>query len=570
MQKTRKPLSPARRVSRVIIWVALAVVLFMRVVVLPPVFQWERRGASPSWHQRQPRFRRAPTVMHPPMSEVPKDLLRIQIEIAPPDAERLRRYFWDGWQGRRQERPEVRATVREGGAVYTNVAVHLKGAAGSFRPFDDKPALTLSFAKYARGQRFHGYAKLSLNNSVQDRTYLCEAISRELFEAAGVPVPRVDFATVLINGVDKGLYVLAEGYNKDFLRRYYRNVNGNLYDGGFCREVNPNLEVNSGDHPDDRSDLRRLLAAASEPAAATRWNRLTQVLDTDRFITFLAMEVLLCHWDGYALNRNNYRLFHDLETDRLIFMPHGLDQMFDWPPGRFPPEGPILPTMNGLVAWAVMSTPQGGRQYLERLGTLRTNVLQEQVVTQRVGELAQRIRPTLAAYDPEAARRHDAAVASLCERITRRLRSVSEQLSAPREPMKFDASGTAPLTHWTPHVSPPRAPLTLEQVEEHGRRLLHITAGNAGGTGSWRSRVNLEGGQYRFEGRAKTSGGSRICLRISGARLPPQAVAGTDWVPLSYTLNVDGFMTEVELICEFSGTRGEAWFDLESLRLVRQ
>src|SRR5262249_22890778 len=157
-------------------------------------------------------------------------------------------------------------------------------------------------------------------------------------------VPRADFATVLLNGRDLGLYVMLEGYNKDFLRRYFKNVKGNLYDGGFCQEVGSGLTVNSGDHPDDRTDIDRLMAAAREPVE-TRWARLQEILDTDRFISMLAMEVLTCHWDGYGLNRNNYRLFHNLETDRMIFMPHGLDQMFDYPPGRYPAEGSIQPNM---------------------------------------------------------------------------------------------------------------------------------------------------------------------------------------------------------------------------------
>jgi len=246
----------------------------------------------------------------------------------------------------------------------------------------------------SKGRRFRGYSKLSLNNSVQDPTFLCEALCREMYEAAGVPVPRVDFATVLINGVDKGLYVLAEGYNKDFLRRYFRNVEGNLYDGGFVRDIHPDMQVNSGDFREDRSDLEGLLAASAVPKAPERWVRLGQVLDLDRFITLLALEVLMCHWDGYALNRNNYRLFHDRETDRMIFMPHGLDQMFDWPPGRFPADGPILPPMRGVVAQAVISTPQGRTRFLERLGTLCTNQFNERTITHRVQELARRIAPT--------------------------------------------------------------------------------------------------------------------------------------------------------------------------------
>src|SRR5262245_60903186 len=144
------------------------------------------------------------------------NVLRIQIEIPPKGMAMLRNTAW----GNGQQRPTARATVREGGKVYTNVAIHLKGAAGRFRPLDDKHGFTLNFEKFATGQSFHGLHKLSLNNSVQDPSFLAEKICRELFEAAGVPVPRASHAKLALNGRDLGLYVLTEGFNKQFLKRY--------------------------------------------------------------------------------------------------------------------------------------------------------------------------------------------------------------------------------------------------------------------------------------------------------------------------------------------------------------
>src|SRR5258706_9525456 len=137
---------------------------------------------------------------------------------------------------RRNDRNYVRATVKEGDTVYEEVGIHLKGAAGSHRPVDDgKPAFTLNFDKFVDHQNFHGLDKLSLNNSVQDGSYMTEAICSELFLAAGVPTARTTHARVWLNGRDLGFYVLKEGFDKTFLRRHFKNVNGNLYDGGFLR-----------------------------------------------------------------------------------------------------------------------------------------------------------------------------------------------------------------------------------------------------------------------------------------------------------------------------------------------
>jgi hypothetical protein len=178
----------------------------------------------------------------------------------------------------------------------------------------------------------------------------------------------------------------------------------------------------------------------------------------------------------------------------------------------------------------------------------------------------------LAAYNPSLAEWHDAAVTSLCDRISRRIRSVGDQLNRPRTPLDFNASGAAALNNWTRNLAQGSG-LRLDKMQEDGRQLLHLSAANQGGSGSWRTRVYLAGGRYRFEGRARASDsakGSGVCLRISGDRPALLPITGTDWTPLNYTFDIGGGGTEVVLVCEFSGSRGEVWFDTDSLRLVRE
>ena len=348
---------------------------------------------------------------------------RIQVFISGAGMSALR---VSGW-GNGQQRPTVKATVREGGRVYTNVAVHLKGSMGSFRPIDDNPALTLNFSKFASGQTFHGLHKLSLNNSIQDHSFLSEVICRELFEAAGVPVPRAAHATLALNGRYLGLRVLLEGASKQFVKRYFNDAKGNLYDGGFCQDITGALAVNSGDQPEVHSGLRALVSALREPDPAKRWSRLNQTLDMDRFISFLAMEILQCHWDGYAMNRNNWRIFHDMGANRMVFIPHGLDQMFGVK--RANPDYPILPLpMQGWVARTVVGNPEGRRLYLERLAQLYRQVFDVDAILVRVDALAAVIRPVIARTNPQAALRHDESVRRLKERIVQRGQSLKAQL----------------------------------------------------------------------------------------------------------------------------------------------
>ncbi len=576
MRAPQKLRSKPGKASRFVVWYVLAFVLFARYVWLPELWEMPIQVTPRLENQRQfqngpGQFQRPLIHVNPPVSAVPLDLPRLHIEVAEADMDRLRAYHWNGWGGGNAARPEVDVTVRDRDTVYTNVTLHPKGSAGSFRSIDSKPALTLNFSKHAPGQKFHGYTKLSLNNSVQDASFLSEAITRELFLEAGVPAPQASHATVILNGRDLGFYVLTEGYGKTFLKRHFKDTRGNLYDSGFCREINQDLEVTSGSNPDDKTNLKRLVQAASDQDLTNRWNKLNGFLDMDRFLTFLAMEVMTCHWDGYSMNRNNYRVFHNMESDRIMFLPHGTDQMFGT--FRSSPQSSILPSMKGLVARSLMATPQGRKAYLDRVATLNTNVFLPDKIIARVREISSRIRPTLEAYGDHEAAEHDAHVRILCQRIAERARSISEQLLAPKELEKPGAQGGAPVKNWSPRNNQlEQGTVEFQKTRERNRSFLHIKTSD-GGAGSWRTRVSLEPGRYVFEGRARTKGvgtSDAVSLRVSGSQTAPRRIPQGEWVGLQFQIQVNEPQTEVELICELRDADGEAWFDEGSLRLVHQ
>jgi spore coat protein H len=297
----------------------------------------------------------------------------------------------------------------------------LKGVA-TFRPVDDQPSLTLNFSKFDRAQRFHGLRKIHLNNGKEDPTFLCEALSAELFAKAGLPAARVVHARTRLNGRDLGAYVAIEGFTPEFLARYFKDTSGNLYDSGFRHDITYPLERLLGKKPDRRQDLDALAEAARVTDLETRWRELSRHLDTNGFARYLAMQVLIANWDGYALFKNNYRVYHDPETHHLHFMAHGMDQTFARP------TFPLMPfRWDGLVARSFMETPPGRALYQHHLGQVFTNVYDASALVQRVDELANQIRPifieegTVADYDQK--------VAALRLRIARRGTFLADQFS---------------------------------------------------------------------------------------------------------------------------------------------
>ena len=339
-------------------------------------------------------------------------VLRLKIELPDPAQESLRK----------DPKQYVKAIIREGDHAYADVGVRLKGNS-SFEAIDKKPGLSLKFNEFAKDQQFHGRSRVLLNNAHQDPTYLSDAIGGEIFRTAGVPAAKASFARVEINGRDLGLYVIVEAANRDFLSQYFKKSKGNLYEGS-NNDVTEKLEKDGGDSSTEQADLRSLAAAAKEPDLAQRWKKLGALLDIDRFVAFAAVEVFTGHHDGYTMSRNSYRIYHDPATDQLVFLPHGLDQLFA------KTDGSLIPDWKGLVAKSLLNTPAGQQRYLEKMSGLSGTAFKVDTLHARIKEWAALIRPALAESDSGAAKAFDEAVAGLRDRIAKRAAFIDQQLKA--------------------------------------------------------------------------------------------------------------------------------------------
>lgn len=482
----------------------------------------------------------------------------IQIEIAPENVEALRK----------ESRTYVRATVRALGQIYQNVGVHLKGSTGSFRSLEDKPGFTLDFARFVHNQRFHGLTKIHLNNSVEDPSYLKEQLGAELFRAARIPGPRVAHARVELNGRPLGFYVLKEGFTVEFLGRSFERAGGNLYDTDQGHDVDLPMKRHLGlESSNDQSGLQRLAAAAREPDPDRRWKRLQQTLDVDLFLTFMAVEIMICHWDGYCLGRNNFRIYQNPGGDRMVFLPSGMDQIFS------KADLPWMPDMAGLVARAIMEVPEGRRLYAAKFKTLVHTLFESGPLTNRVRELVAELRPFLPAGDFATLRQEADA---LCSQIAQREIYLRQKLNEPERTVLEFRHGTASLSGWEKAIEPVQGILSKTDSPD-GKPSLKILAGPSA-FAAWRTTVRLSPGRYRFQGKAKVidviplpfGKNQGACLRMAGSGQRSSHLTGTtDWETLETEFRVEKSDTEVGLVCELRASAGVAWFDTSSLTLFR-
>ena len=484
--------------------------------------------------------------------------LRLEFQLSSASIESLRK----------NSRGDVTATVIEGGSVYTNVALHLKGAGGSSRSIDDKPSFTLDFGRGPGIRLFHGLRKLSFNNSVEDPSYMHETIGSEMFHAAGLPAPRVGHAVLSLNGRSLGLFVAKEGFTEELMARFFRSPRGALYEPGPGHDVNQRLQRRLGDGPDDQADLKAVADAALDPDLPARAKALGKVLDLDRFLSFMAMEILIGHRDGYCLARNNFRLYADPSSGRFTFLPQGMNQLF----GN--PSAPWRPEMSGLLARSFLELPDGRKRYRERFSQLLTNVMDAGRLSNHVGLIASRIRPVMSQSGQAS---FGAEIDSLQQRIALRRQELDAQLSLPDlEPLNFTGQEGLIPDNWRPFDLPENG--RLDRVNQEGQATLHIVAGPRTAA-SWRCRILVGPGNYQLLAKAKTIGveplgfgrrhGATVRIAEQSGALSESLIGTHHWQGLTAPFSVQDREREIELICELRASRGEVWFDMKFLKLVR-
>jgi spore coat protein H len=297
----------------------------------------------------------------------------------------------------------VPATVVYDGKTLTQVGIRKKGSFGSFAKLSEKAAFSLNLDEFVAGQKLEGLDKLALNNCRQDGSFLAEHIGYEVHRRAGTPAPFTAHAVLTFNGVVKGLFVVREGIDKQFLRRNFGKADdeGNLYEGGYLEDtdfvLNPERmelkrEVEEARKRDDLVALARLVR---DTPVATWEAAVKAQLDLDQFITGYAIDAVLNHWDNYAFNINNYYLYHHVEG-KFAFIPHGMDSLFAIDlvfPDDVGLKDPFASPL-GRLAQRLRAIPALDQRYRAAVARVARELLDPAALDPRIDQVSRTIRST--------------------------------------------------------------------------------------------------------------------------------------------------------------------------------
>jgi hypothetical protein len=337
------------------------------------------------------------------------------------------------------------------------------------------------------------------------------------------------------------------------------------------QDIDQQIDLDNGNDK-AQSDRKKFAEVVKIADATERWTKLHDVLDVDRYVSHLVCELFTSHTDGYAMNRNNYRIYHNPDTDRFTFIGHGVD----WAFGNTGVS--MQPPQNSLVTKAVMTTPEGAKLFRERRLDLFTNIFQLDVVTNRVNAAVGRL--VSQAKNPNEAKDFLRYGVDMNNRLVGRWQNITNQIYAPPPiPAEFDNKGIARLTGWHTKTDKNSAPVTHDRGVDDSRHVLHIIATNGPAVASWRTRVQLPAGIYSFEGYARGAGivtrtnaneaGVGAGLRVSQGKRQNKLEGDASWRQVQYSLT-NTVEDSVEFVCELRATKGEVFFDEDSLRLVKR
>ena len=263
------------------------------------------------------------------------------------------------------------ASIDVDGEQLSDIGIRKKGFIGS--QSERKPGFRINLDEYVPGSKLFGTDNMTFNNSVQDPSLVRQCLAYDLFRAAGVPSPRCNYARMRVNDEDLGIYVHVEPVKPQFIRHHFGEAEGSLYEGtlsdfqeAWYRTFEPKTETTDT----TLEDIEAITAGLANKSTAV--DTLEAYFDMDSLMTYLAMEQIVGHWDGYSgRNHNNFFIYQPAGEKQFVFMPWGADGTL------LPDTVDMGPMGNSIISHRVLENDALRDQLDARIRSLFYEILNE-------------------------------------------------------------------------------------------------------------------------------------------------------------------------------------------------
>ena len=232
-------------------------------------------------------------------------------------------------------------------------------------------AMKKSYDVVFQDRPYRGRWHWRLSAQYSDPTVIKAKLGFEVFAAAGVPSPEVDFISVTINDASTGLYQLQEMVDTDFYQSRGIGVQdlfkAKFNNADFGPEFLNRLDAAYIDKLDSHnwSKIRQLwLEVASDNPSI---DRLSELINIDIYLRYIAACVVLNHFDGFG---NNYYLASPGQAQPFTITPWDLDRMYE--EGQAYKPG-VSPYGDNYLTQVLLSSDEIRSRYLTQLRSLLTS-----------------------------------------------------------------------------------------------------------------------------------------------------------------------------------------------------
>ncbi len=212
----------------------------------------------------------------------------------------------------------------------------------------DKKSFKISFNSFENGQKFHDLEKLNINGEHNDPSIVRSKLCWDLYNWAEVPSARANHVAFYINEEYKGLYLNVEHIDEEFIEKRLSDNSGNLYKCLYPADLHykgddpdlykeefwgrPAYQLKNNLYANDYSDLAHFIDVLNFWVGSAFKCELERIFDVDAYLKIIALDILTSNWDGPIINKNNFYLYHDPCSGRLVYLPYDLDNTFgiDW------------------------------------------------------------------------------------------------------------------------------------------------------------------------------------------------------------------------------------------------
>jgi len=228
-----------------------------------------------------------------------------------------------------------------------------------------KKSFKVSFNSFIPGRKWNGLEKLNLNGEHNDVSIMRSRLSNQLLKYAELPTARTSYVRLFINNEYKGLYINVEHIDDEFLKkRFINDTTGNLFKCSYGANLKqlgitsaPYVslyELKTNNQQNDYSGLINFIDILNNTNEDQFTCAIQSVFDVDSYLRTLAVEILIGHWDGYAVNMNNYYLYERPSDGKFVFIEYDMDNTFgvDW--GIIPNENWSI---RNIYTWAKGDKP---------------------------------------------------------------------------------------------------------------------------------------------------------------------------------------------------------------------